>query len=143
MQMNQTATLGSPNLIELTAEVISAYVTQNSVPTAQLPDLIAVVHGALKMLGQQPTEPASQELRPAVPIKTSITPDFLVCLEDGRRFKSLRRHLSSKYGMTPDQYRAKWSLPKDYPWWRRTMPRLAPSLPAAWALAKSGARRRP
>lgn len=115
MRMNQTATSGSHNLIELTAEVISAYVTQNSVPTAQLPDLIAVVHGALKMLGQQPAEPTSQELRPAVPIKTSITPDFLVCLEDGRRFKSLRRHLSSKYGMTPDQYRAKWSLPKDYP----------------------------
>lgn len=113
--MDQTTTAATTDLIELTAEIVSAYVTQNSVPTGQLPTLIADVHGALKMLGQRVVTQEARGPQPAVSIKKSITPDYIVCLEDGRRFKSLRRHLSTKYGMTPDQYRAKWNLPSDYP----------------------------
>jgi predicted transcriptional regulator len=103
-------------LVEMTAEIVSAYVTNSSVAAADLPGLIQQVHRALSEVatGAQAEAPA-QPLAPAVPVKKSITPDYLVCLEDGRRFKSLKRHLRTKYDMSPDQYRTKWGLPKDYP----------------------------
>ena len=102
-------------VIEMTADIVSAYVGNNSVSTADLPALIQSVHRALAGIsgGPEVVEPAPKE--PAVPLKKSITPDFLICLEDGRKFKSLKRHLRTKYNMSPDEYRAKWSLPKDYP----------------------------
>ncbi len=100
--------------LELTASIVSAYVAKNSVPVAGLPDLVASVHASLQRLNV-PSEPAPVQMTPAVPIKKSITPDFLISLEDGRKFKSLKRHLSAHYGMTPDEYRAKWNLPSDYP----------------------------
>jgi predicted transcriptional regulator len=101
--------------IELTASIVSAYVSNNTVSASEIPILINQVHSALLQVssghGDAPTEP----LRPAVSIKKSITPDHLVCLEDGKKFKSLRRHLRSQYNMTPEQYREKWGLSPDYP----------------------------
>lgn len=103
-------------LLPLTADVVSAYVSNNPVPVGQLTELIASIHNSLSSLsgngnGANETEPQ----KPAVPIKKSVTPDFIISLEDGKRFKSLKRHLQTSYGMTPAEYRAKWSLPSDYP----------------------------
>ena len=101
--------------IELAADIVSAYVSNNSVASAELPALISEVHTALQRLGQGEPEPAAEPLRPAVPIKKSIAPDYVVCLEDGKKFKSLKRHLRTQYNLTPEQYREKWGLPADYP----------------------------
>ena len=102
-------------LIEMTADIVAAFVSANSVGTADLPALIQSVHGALTgvLAGASAHAPAPQE--PAVAVKKSITPEFVICLEDGRKFKSLKRHLRTKYNMSPEEYRAKWALPKDYP----------------------------
>jgi len=102
-------------VIEMTADIVSAYVGNNSVTAADLPALIQSVHRALSGIstGGEVVEAAPKE--PAVPVRRSITPDFLVCLEDGRKFKSLKRHLRTKYNMSPEEYRAKWGLAKDYP----------------------------
>ena len=102
-------------IIEMTADIVSAYVGNNVVAAGDLPDLIQSVHRALAgvSVGAEVSEAAPKE--PAVPVKRSITPGFLVCLEDGRKFKSLKRHLRTKYNMSPEEYRAKWGLPKDYP----------------------------
>ncbi|RWN64572.1 MAG: MucR family transcriptional regulator [Mesorhizobium sp.] len=102
-------------LIELTADVVSAYVSNNPVPVGEIPDLISQVHAALKgMAGGVPQE-EPEALRPAVSIKKSVTADYIICLDDGKKFKSLKRHLSTRYGLTPDDYRAKWGLSADYP----------------------------
>ena len=102
-------------VIEMTADIVAAYVGANSVAASDLPSLIQSVHRALSGVaaGADVTEAAPKE--PAVPVKKSITPDHLVCLEDGRKFKSLKRHLRTKYNMSPEDYRAKWGLAKDYP----------------------------
>jgi predicted transcriptional regulator len=106
---------GENSYIELTATIVSAYVSNNSVPSAEIPNLIGQVHSALKRVsGGQVATPA-EPLKPAVPAKRSITADHLVCLEDGKKFKSLKRHLRTQYKMTPEQYREKWGLPPDYP----------------------------
>jgi predicted transcriptional regulator len=105
---------GESSYIGLTANIVSAYVSNNSVPSSEIPNLISQIHSALKRVsGGQVAAPA-EPLKPAVPIKRSITPDYLVCLEDGKKFKSLKRHLRTQYNMTPDQYREKWGLPPDY-----------------------------
>jgi predicted transcriptional regulator len=105
----------SKNYIDLTANIVSAYLSNNPTPASEIPNLISQIHAALLRVssgrGDAPTEPA----KPAVSIKKSINPDFLVCLEDGKRFKSLKRHLRTQYNMTPEQYRDKWGLPADYP----------------------------
>ena len=104
------------DLVELTTDLVSAYVSNNPVPASDLPSLIEQVHQSLSNLATGVKAPPQEErLVPAVPIKKSITPDYLICLENGKKFKSLKRHLSSQHGMTPDEYRAKWSLPTDYP----------------------------
>ena len=103
------------NLTRLTADVVAAYVSNNSVPTGQLADLIRSVHSSLSGLSGQPAEPKSEPLKPAVPVRKSVHPDYLICLEDGKKLKMLKRHLRSTYNMTPDEYRAKWNLPPDYP----------------------------
>jgi predicted transcriptional regulator len=102
-------------IIEMTADIVSAYVGNNAVAADDLASLIQSVHRALSGVtgAPEPVEVAQKE--PAVPIKRSIQPDHLVCLEDGRKFKSLKRHLRTKYNMSPEDYRAKWGLPKDYP----------------------------
>ena len=104
------------NLIELAAELLAAYVSNNPLPRSDLPDLILQVHSALARLGSEsePAPPQAEAKSPAVSIRRSVTPDFLICLEDGKRFKSLRRHLGL-LGLTPEQYREKWKLPSDYP----------------------------
>ena len=101
-------------LIELTADIASAYVSNNAVSAADLPGLIKNIHAALSGTTAEP-EPVLEVKTPAVSIKKSITDDFLICLEDGRKFKSLKRHLRAKYNLSPEEYRAKWNLPKDYP----------------------------
>ena len=102
--------------ISIVADVVSAYVSNNSVAAADLPALIADVHASFNRIanGAVAEEPAPRPI-PAVPIKKSVTPDYIVSLEDGKKYKSLKRHLSTSYGMTPDEYRAKWGLPADYP----------------------------
>ncbi len=102
-------------LIAVAASIVAAYVTRNNVPATDLPRLIASTHAALAALAGSPAPVVAEPLVPAVPIRRSVTPDAIICLEDGRAFKSLKRHLSASYGLTPDQYRAKWNLPADYP----------------------------
>jgi len=102
-------------LVELSASVVGAYVSHNALSASDLPKLIAQVHQALIALGGPAPAEAAPELKPAVPVKKSITPDYLICLEDGKKFKSLKRHLRTEYDMSPDEYRARWGLPPDYP----------------------------
>lgn len=101
-------------LLTLTTDIVAAHVSNNSVGLADLPDLITRVHGALAGLGSPIVEPV-EEQKPAVSVRSSVKPDYIVCLEDGKKLKMMRRHLMTAYGMTPDDYRAKWNLPKDYP----------------------------
>jgi predicted transcriptional regulator len=102
--------------IKLAAEIVVAYISNNPVPKGDLPDLILAVHSSLTRLGKDSShvELQVEAKQPAVPIRKSITPDYLICLEDGKKFKSLRRHLGA-FGLTPEQYRVKWKLPSDYP----------------------------
>jgi predicted transcriptional regulator len=101
-------------LILRTADILTAHLSRNSVPPGELPQLIGEVHSALSKVAT-PLAKAAEPLQPAVPIGKSVSPDFIVCLEDGKRLKMLKRHLMSAYGMTPDAYRARWGLPRDYP----------------------------
>ncbi len=130
----------SPNFINLASEIVSAYVSNNAVPVLELPALIGAVHQALQQISSPaPAAKAEEAPTPAVPVRKSVTPDYIVCLEDGKKFKSLKRHLRTRYDMTPEQYRARWGLPADYPM-------VAPNYAAARSeLAKSmglGAQRR-
>lgn len=102
-------------LVDLTADIVSAYVSHNVIPASDVPTLINDIHGALGTLMGHPAEPPKEDQKPAVPPKKSITPDYLICLEDGKRFKSLKRHLKTHYDLSPEQYREKWGLPSDYP----------------------------
>ena len=102
-------------LLSLTADIVAAHVGHNRVTVGELPELIAKVHGALSGLGQETSSATSAELKPAVSVRSSIKPDYIVCLEDGKRLTMLKRYLQTNYGMTPQQYRAKWKLPADYP----------------------------
>ena len=104
------------NLVDLTAEIVAAYVGKNTVAQAELPKLIAEVHRALSgAVNHVPVREEMPDMKPAVTIKKSLTADYLICLEDGKKFKSLRRHLRSHYNLSPEQYREKWGLPSDYP----------------------------
>ncbi|ACL63204.1 MucR family transcriptional regulator [Methylobacterium nodulans] len=113
MSDTTTSPLPTQDLVSLTAGIVGAYVAHTAVPPAELPDLIASVHGALASLGQ-PSEPETPVLVPSVPIKRTVTPDAIISLEDGKPYKSLKRHLRT-HGLTPERYRAKWGLPLDYP----------------------------
>ncbi len=104
----------SQMIVEKTGEIVAAFVSNNETSMADLPELIQAVHRALMGISSgTPEAPPRRE--PAVSVRRSVTPDFIICLEDGRKFKSLKRHLRTKYGMSPDEYRAKWGLAKDYP----------------------------
>ena len=103
------------SIVELTADVVSAYVSNNPVPATELAALIGQIHASLRALGSGASVEVEEPQKPAVPIKKSVAADYIVCLEDGKQFKSLKRHLMSQYGLTPDEYRAKWNLPADYP----------------------------
>jgi predicted transcriptional regulator len=102
-------------LFKLTASIVSAYVKRNAVPSDELPALIGQVHTALTRISSGHGEALGNAPRPTIPIKKSIAPDYIICLEDGKKFKSLKRHLRTHYNLTPEQYREKWSLGSDYP----------------------------
>jgi len=113
-----TAQAGESQLssfIELTANIVSAYLSHNTVSAGDIPALIGQIHAALMQASAGRGEAAAEPLKPAVSVKRSITADYIVCLEDGKKFKSLKRHLRTQYGMTPEQYREKWGLAPDYP----------------------------
>jgi predicted transcriptional regulator len=99
----------------MTADIVSAYVSKNVLPATQIPEVINTVFTSLTGLNGQPREVQAEPQKPAVPIRKSVTPEYIVCLEDGKKLKMLKRHLRSTYGMTPDEYRTKWNLPPDYP----------------------------
>jgi predicted transcriptional regulator len=102
-------------LLSLTADIVAAHVGHNRVTVGELPELIAKVHGALAGLGQEATTAVAAEQKPAVSVRSSIKPDHIVCLEDGKKLTMLKRYLQTNYGMSPQQYRTKWKLPADYP----------------------------
>ncbi len=106
---------GETSYIQLTASIVSAYVSNNTVASADIPNLISQVYSALFRVSNGQAAPPTEPLKPAVPVKRSITPEYIVCLEDGKKFKSLKRHLRTQYDMTPERYREKWGLAADYP----------------------------
>jgi len=109
------ATGADTDLIELSAEIVCAYVSHNALSPTDLAKLIAEVHVALNSLQSNQAPEPVEELKPAVPVRKSVAPDYIICLEDGKKFKSLKRHLRTQYNMTPEQYREKWALGADYP----------------------------
>lgn len=111
-QTDQGAPSANDGVIEMTARIVASYVGNNAVAEGDLPQVISVVHAAIGELSGGPVTP---EQKPAVPIRQSVKPDYIVCLEDGRKLTMLKRHLATAYGMTPEEYRAKWKLPPDYP----------------------------
>ncbi|PAQ07646.1 MucR family transcriptional regulator [Mesorhizobium temperatum] len=102
-------------LLELTANIVAAYVSNNPLPVSELGRVIADTFAAVSKLQAAPEPQLEEKRAPAVPIKKSVTPDFIICLDDGKKFKSLKRHIGTHYNLTPDEYRAKWGLPADYP----------------------------
>ncbi|MEN3976605.1 MucR family transcriptional regulator [Emcibacter sp. SYSU 3D8] len=111
----QTDPVDHGDLLMLTSDIVSAHISKNKVATADLPQLIESVFAKLSGLGAAPPTIEAEVPRPAVPIRRSVTPDYLVCLEDGRRLKMLKRHLRTSYNLSPEQYRERWNLPADYP----------------------------
>ena len=103
------------DLIELSTEIVSAYVSHNALSLTDLPKLISDVHNALKGLRSEGAPEPIEELKPAVPVRKSVAPDYIICLEDGKKFKSLKRHLRTHYDLSPEEYREKWGLAADYP----------------------------
>ena len=103
------------DILSLTADIAAAYVSNNTVPASEVPTVIQTIYRALGTLGKADLQQAPEARKPAVPVRKSITPDFLISLEDGKPYKSLKRHLRTQYNMSPEDYRAKWGLPKDYP----------------------------
>ena len=116
MTDQDSAVAGSDNdLIDLSTDIVSAYVSHNALSVTDLPKLIADVHSALKGLQSNTAPEAVEELKPAVPVRKSVAADYIVCLEDGKKFKSLKLHLRTHYDLSPEEYREKWGLPADYP----------------------------
>lgn len=103
------------DVMKMAVDIVSAYVSNNPLPSIQITEVIRSVYGALDALGSSDAEVREEAPKPAVPVKKSVTPDYLICLEDGKKLKMLKRHLRTNYGMTPDEYKAKWGLPADYP----------------------------
>jgi len=110
-----TEKLSQNELLALTTEIVASHVSNNTVAVSDLPELIRQVYGSLNNLSPTPAPEQPEKPQPAVAIKKSVTPDYIICLEDGKKLKMLKRHLRAAYGMTPDEYRAKWGLPPDYP----------------------------
>lgn len=118
--------------VELTANIVSAYLSNNPTPASDIPNLISQVHAALLRVSTGRNDAPLEPAKPAVSMKKSITPEYLVCLEDGKRFKSLKRHLRTQYNMTPEQYRDKWGCRPTTRWWRRTTRWRVRSSPRRW-----------
>jgi predicted transcriptional regulator len=130
-------TAETDNTRRLTVQIVSAHVANNTVALGDLPGLIAQVHGALTGMGRT-VEPVAERPQPAVPVKKSVTPDYIVCLEDGKKLKMLKRHLSSSYDMTPDQYRERWVSRRTTRWLLRPMRSSAAPWPSRSGLAPGG-----
>ena len=113
--MSSVPAAADVDLVELSTEIVCAYVSHNALSPSDLPKLISEVHGALKVLKTDGSGEQQEERKPAVPIRKSIASEFIICLEDGKKFKSLKRHLRTHYNLTPEEYREKWGLPADYP----------------------------
>jgi predicted transcriptional regulator len=109
------ATISQSDVLRMAVEIVSAYVSNNSVASTQVPDVINTVFGSLSALNGQTTNGGGEPPKPAVSVRRSVTPEYIVCLEDGKQLKMLKRHLRAAYGLTPDEYRLKWRLPADYP----------------------------
>ena len=107
--------ISKEQLLEMTTEIVSAYVGNNTIAAGELNELIVSIHDSLHNLTTGGVEAEPEPIKPAVPVRRSVTPDYLICLEDGKRLKMLKRHLRTTYGLSPDDYRAKWGLPADYP----------------------------
>lgn len=114
MTEENTKQSSAPEMMQMAVDIVSAYVGNNSVSAAQVPEVINTVYASLLAIGETGNGPA-EALKPAVPIRRSITPDYLVCLEDGKKLKMLKRHIRAVYGLSPEEYRMKWGLPADYP----------------------------
>ena len=103
------------DILRMAVDVVAAYVSKNPLPAGQIPEVINTVYSSLSQIDNHAPEVKTEAPRPAVPVKKSVTPDYIICLEDGKKLKMLKRHLRTTYNMTPDDYRAKWALPPDYP----------------------------
>ena len=114
-EIDGVVSLANNDLIELSAEITSAYVSHNALSPTDLAKLIVDVHSTLKSLQSSEAPEPVEELKPAVPVRKSVAPDYIICLEDGKKFKSLKRHLRTHYNLSPEEYREKWGLPADYP----------------------------
>ena len=115
MAEDPKASIAGDQLLRMAAEIVTAYVGGNNLPSGQIPDVIRTVHAALSGLTSDSSKPAQTQQKSAVPVKRSVTPEYIICLEDGKKLKMLKRYLRSHYNMTPEEYRAKWNLPADYP----------------------------
>ena len=130
-------------LLTLTADIAAAYVSNNTVQASDVPAVIQTIYRALAGVGSTAVAPAPEPQKPAVPIKKSITPDFLISLEDGKKYKSLKRHLRTQYNMSPEDYRAKWGLPKDYPMVAPNYAASRSALAKSMGLGRGGASKKP
>jgi predicted transcriptional regulator len=131
------------DILSLTADIAAAYVSNNTVAAAEVPAVIQTIYRALGTLGKAELQPAPEARKPAVPIRKSITPDFLISLEDGKSYKSLKRHLRTQYNMSPEDYRAKWGLPKDYPMVAPNYAASRSALAKSMGLGRGGAGKKP
>lgn len=129
-------------LIDMTAEIVSAYVGHNSVGPDEIPNLIHKIFAALSEAALGGSAAEEQQAEPAVPIRKSITPDYIICLEDGKKFKSLKRHLRTHYNLSPEEYREKWGLPRDYPMVAPNYAQARSRLAKKMGLGQSGQRKR-
>jgi len=130
------------DLLEMTAEVAAAYVSNNVVASDELPDLISRIHNALASAGQVEEEPEPEKQKPAVSVRRSVHDDYLICLEDGKKLKMLKRYLRTNFDMAPDEYRAKWNLPSDYPMVAPSYARKRAEMAKAIGLGRGGRQRR-
>ena len=115
MDTENTEQVPAEEILRMTAEVVSAYLSNNLLPANQISEVIQTVHTSLNALGAGRTDSSVEPPKPAVPVKKSVTPEYIICLEDGKKFKSLKRHLRTHYDLSPEEYREKWGLPHDYP----------------------------
>ena len=115
MAETENSVLDRDELLQMTVDIVSAYVSNNALAAAQIPELISTVFSSLDDIREVEKEPEQEPLKPAVPVRKSIGDDYILCLEDGKKLKMLKRHLRTTYNLTPEEYRAKWGLPADYP----------------------------
>lgn len=138
----QPAPLDSETLLELTTTIVSAFLKNNSMPAAQLPALISDIHRSLAEVSSTEEKAPAANQPPAVPVKKSVTPDYLICLEDGQKLKMLKRYLRTNFNMSPEEYRAKWNLPSDYPMVAPSYAEKRAEMAKAIGLGRGGRRRR-